>query len=93
MFKRLENIERGGPFTIRVDGESVKAYHGEILAAVLLAAGKMVMRKTFKAQKGRGYYCGMGICHECLVEMEDGTKIRSCQTLAEPQMEIKTGRK
>ena len=93
MFKRLENIERGDPFTIQVDGESVNAYHGETLAAVLLSAGKMVMRKTFKTQKATGYYCGMGICHECLVEMEDGTKIRSCQTLAEPHMEIKTRRK
>jgi aerobic-type carbon monoxide dehydrogenase small subunit (CoxS/CutS family) len=92
MFKRLENIERGEPFTIQVDGESVMAYHGETLAAVILAAGKLTMRKTFKGRKGRGYYCGMGICHECLVELEDGTKVRSCQTLAKPSMEIKTGR-
>jgi len=92
MFKRLENIERRNPFTIRVDGEPVMAYHGETLAAVLLAAGKMVMRKTFKGHMGRGYYCGMGICHECLVELGDGTKVRSCQTLAEPDMEIWTAR-
>jgi predicted molibdopterin-dependent oxidoreductase YjgC len=92
MFKRLERIERGAPFTIQVDGESVTAYHGETLATVLLAAGKIAMRKTLKAQSLRGYYCGMGICHECLVELEDGSKVRSCQTLSEPSMKIKTGR-
>jgi aerobic-type carbon monoxide dehydrogenase small subunit (CoxS/CutS family) len=92
MFKRLENVERGAQFTIQVDDESVLAYHGETLATVLLAAGKMVMRKTFKMHKSRGYYCGMGICHECLVELEDGTRVRSCQTLAEPSMKIKISR-
>ena len=92
MFKRLEMIERGVPFMIQVDGESITAYQGETLAAVLLAAGKMAMRMTLKGQSMRGYYCGMGICYECLVELEDGTKVRSCQTLAEPSMNIKTGR-
>jgi len=91
MFKRLEIIERGAPFTIQVDGEFITAYRGETLAAVLLAAGKMTMRMVPKKQSMRGYYCGMGICHECLVELEDGTKIRSCQTMIEPAMKIKTG--
>ena len=90
MFRRLEKIERGASFTIQVDGESVSAYHGETLATVLLAAGKLVIRETFKSQSPRGYYCGMGICNECLVELEAGTKVRSCQTLAEPAMKIRT---
>ena len=90
MFKRLANIERETTFTLQVDGESVKAYHGETLATVLLVMGKIAMRKTFQARTLRGYHCGMGICHECLVELEDGTKVRACQTLAEPSMKIKT---
>lgn len=93
MFKRLEKIKRGVSFTIQVDGGSVTAYKGETVATVLLTAGKMSMRKTLKTQSMRGYYCGMGICHECLVELEDGKKVRSCQTLAEPSMKIKTGGK
>jgi sarcosine oxidase subunit alpha len=88
MFKRLENIERGTSFEIQVDGESIAAFQGETLASVLLAAGKLAMRKTLKSQSPRGYYCGMGICNECLIELEDGTKIRACQTLAEPGMKI-----
>ncbi len=90
MFKRLETVERGTPFTIQVDGESATAYHGETLATVLLAMGKIAMGKTFQKHALRGYYCGMGICHECLVELDDGTKVRACQTLAEPWMKIRT---
>jgi predicted molibdopterin-dependent oxidoreductase YjgC len=93
MFKRLEKIERGDSFMVHVDGESVTAYDGETIATILLTAGKMIIRRTHKAHSARGYYCGMGICHECLVELEDGTKVRSCQTLAEPSMKIKTGRR
>jgi predicted molibdopterin-dependent oxidoreductase YjgC len=91
MFKRLEKIERGASFVIQVDGESITAFHGETLATVLLAAGKLAMQKSFKSRSSRGYYCGMGICNECLVELEDGTKVRACQILAEPNMKIKTG--
>jgi len=92
MFKRLEKIERRTSFKIQVNGESITAYNGETLAAVLLVAGKLAMQKTFKSQNSRGYYCGMGICNECLVELENGTKVRACQTLAEPGMKINTGK-
>jgi predicted molibdopterin-dependent oxidoreductase YjgC len=90
MFKRLAEIERDAPFTIQVDGEVVTVYRGETLATVLLALGKIAMGKTFQKRALRGYFCGMGICHECLVELQDGTKVRACQTLAEPWMKIKT---
>lgn len=90
MWKRLEKVKRSAPFTIQVDGEPVTAYQGETLATVLLAAGKEIMRKTFKSQSPRSYYCGMGICNDCLVELEDGTKVRACQTLADLSMKIKT---
>lgn len=91
MFRRLAEIERDAPFSIQVDGETVTAYAGETIATVLLTVGKLAMRKTHQNKAKRGFYCGMGICQECLVELEDGNKIRACQTLVEPWMKIKTG--
>lgn len=90
MLKRLKNIERGKPFTIQVDDTLQTAYKGETVATILLLAGKKTMRRTLKNKAPRGYYCGMGICNECLVKLEDGTRVRACQTLAEPMMKIKT---
>ena len=90
MVKRLNKVEREAPFTIHVDDELVTAYQGETLATVLLAAGKKAMGRTHKHQKPRSYYCGMGICNECLVTLGDGTKVRACQTFTDPSMRIKT---
>jgi predicted molibdopterin-dependent oxidoreductase YjgC len=90
MFKRLPEIERKDSFSIQVDGESVTAYRGETLATVLLTIGKIAMSRSYQKQALRGYYCGMGICNECLVRLGDGTKVRACQTLVEPSMKIIT---
>ena len=88
--ERLKHIRRGTPFTINVDDEFLTAYQGETLATVLLSSGKKIFRRTLKNKAPRGYYCGMGICNECLVKLEDGTRVRACQTLVEPSMKIRT---
>jgi aerobic-type carbon monoxide dehydrogenase small subunit (CoxS/CutS family) len=33
--------------------------------------------------------CGMGICFECCA-MIDGRRLRTCQTICQPSMEIRT---
>jgi aerobic-type carbon monoxide dehydrogenase small subunit (CoxS/CutS family) len=90
MVKRLKYIERKEAFTIQIDGESVTAFPGETVATALLATGKKIMRRTLKNKRARSYFCGMGICNECLVRLEDGTRVRACQTLAYPSMKIHT---
>ncbi len=90
MLRRLEGIERKQPFTVEVNGESVPAYPGETVATALLVAGRNTLRKTFKLKEPRGYYCGMGTCNECLVEMDGEGEVRACQVFAKPFMKIKT---
>lgn len=89
MFKRLNDVERGDPIAIYINDESVDAYPGETLAAVILAAGYDIMRKTIFSENPRGYYCGMGICCECMVELDDGSRVKACQTLVEDGMKVK----
>jgi sarcosine oxidase subunit alpha len=91
MVKRLKKVERGAPFTLEVDADSVQAFPGETLATVMLAAGKLVISRSSKTNSPRGLYCGMGVCNECLVTLEDGSRVRACQTLAVSAMRIKTG--
>lgn len=90
MMKRLGKIKRGKSFKIQVNNEFLTAYHGETLATVILSSGKKSMRRTLINKKPRGFYCGMGLCNECIVKLEDGTRVRACQTLAEPYMKVKT---
>ena len=83
---------RGRRFDIEVDGRKVLAYEGETIAAVLLAAGIRVSRLTPKKHEPRGVYCGIGICHECVMVVNGVPDIRICQTLATPGCKVATQR-
>ena len=39
----------------------------ETIAAVLLAEGSRIFRRTLKTGAPRGLFCGMGTCYDCLV--------------------------
>ena len=90
MFKRIDNFDRGKPFKINVDGELFQAFPGETLATVLLTYGKISTRKTLKDKNLRGYYCGMGVCSECVLMIDEGFEVRACQTLAQPNLKVNT---
>ena len=61
------------------NGEVLSGYEGESLAAGLTAAGKLTLRRT-KADHGRGVFCGMGVCSECLVTVDGRQNQRACMT-------------
>ncbi len=77
---RLDNIERGTPVTITVNGHPMEAYPGESIAAALLAAGRRAFRQTLGGNAPRGLFCGMGICYDCLVTVDGVPNVRSCMT-------------
>jgi len=81
---------RGRSFEIEVDSRKVLAYEGETIAAVLLSAGIRVSRLTPKKHEPRGVYCGIGICHECVMVVNGVPDIRICQTLATPGCKVAT---
>lgn len=79
-------FERGEPISITVNGETVKAYRGESVAAALLAAGHLRLRASPKGG-ARGAFCHMGVCQECTVE-HAGRAVSSCQLPCEEGMTI-----
>lgn len=78
--QRLDNIERGTPITITVNGSPVEVYPGESIAAALMAAGWRTLRRTHTNSSPRGFFCGMGICFDCLVTVDGMPNVRSCMT-------------
>lgn len=70
-------IDRGGAVTIFVDGKPFEAFAGETVACALLAAGQRRLRSS-PAGGSRGMFCAMGVCQECVVEI-DGRSLASCQ--------------
>jgi sarcosine oxidase subunit alpha len=89
--RRVEKgVQRGRRFEIEVDGEKLTAYEGETIAAVLLAAGIRICRTTGNRKHPRGVYCGIGLCHECMMVIDGVPNTRSCQSLAYPGCRVET---
>lgn len=84
-----EGIERGELVNFRFDGAQITAYPGETVAAALIAAGIPATRLSRRGMP-RGYFCGMGVCWECLVTVNDKPNRRACMTVVEDGMVVRT---
>ena len=74
-----KNVTRPPAVTIQVNGRDVTAYEGESLATALIAAD--VVRT----------YCNMGVCFDCLVEIEEegrSQRVRACLTAVRAGLRI-----
>ena len=86
---RWSDDERDQAIELWVDGVSIEAYEGEMLAAALMAAGIWRLRDSPRAGSPRGALCLMGVCQECLVRV-DGRLVQSCRTKVLPRMNVST---
>jgi len=80
-------LKEGSEVEIAFEGEPVKARHGESVASALASAGHLVLRTTPKGAE-RGVFCGMGVCRDCLVDVDGQRNVRACMTKVKPGMEI-----
>ncbi len=62
---------------ITFEGRVLAARRGESLLAALTASGEMRLSGGEDAT-GRGAYCGMGVCHDCLVVVDGAAQERAC---------------
>ena len=70
------------PLTINVDGVPVTGIVGQSLAWVILASGTVGFRRTSQEARPRGVFCGIGVCYDCLVEVNGLRDVRACQRRA-----------
>ena len=71
------------------DGRSVEALEGETIAAALLAVGQNALRTTERLGEPRGVFCNMGVCFDCLVEVDGHANLRACQTVVRAGMQVR----
>jgi predicted molibdopterin-dependent oxidoreductase YjgC len=77
MFRKLHDPGRHA-VTIYIDGVPVAAEMGETVAAVLLRQPEGWSRKTAVSQSPRAPYCLMGVCFECLSEVDGVASVQTC---------------
>jgi sarcosine oxidase subunit alpha len=86
---RIASAPRGEKITIVVNGRACAAYAGESVHAALLAAGYRVLRNSQHTGQPRGFFCGMGVCYDCLVTIDGEPNQRACMTPVHDGMEIR----
>ena len=75
--------------TVKVNEVSISVPAGSTVAAAVLQAGVNAFRRSVTGE-ARGPLCGMGICFECRVKVNGEAHVRSCQTLCENGMDVRT---
>ena len=75
--------------TLVVNGVSVTMPAGSMVSAAILKTGIHGFRRSVTGEP-RGPLCGMGICFECRVTIDDDQHCRSCQAVCRNGMDVRT---
>ena len=84
--RRIAGTE-GEAFTFEFDGECIRAWPGESVAAALIAADRYGLRHA-EDDSPRGVLCGIGVCWECRCVIDGVPNRRACMTEARPGMSV-----
>ena len=74
---------------LSVDDVSVEMPAGSMVSAAILKTGISAFRRSASGEP-RGPLCGMGICFECRVTIDGEPHCRSCQTVCNDGMDVRT---
>jgi D-hydroxyproline dehydrogenase subunit gamma len=74
---------------VQVNGRNLCVAEGTSVATAVFEAGQCAFRHSVTGQP-RAPLCGMGICFECRVTINQRRHVRSCQLPVEEGMVIET---
>lgn len=78
--------------TFTFDGRSIAFRPGQTVGAALVAQGVLAWRTTRVGGRPRGLFCGIGVCFDCLVVIDDRDDVRACREPAAAQLDVRTRR-
>lgn len=88
--RRITKLDAARALTFTFDGETLQAAEGETVAVALLATGRNFLRTTSRLAEPRGVFCNMGVCFDCLIEVDGRGNQRACQTIVRAGMQVRT---
>ena len=88
MLKRLQKSQ-DKVVTFWFEKNPVQAQEGESVAAALLIAGVKYLRYAQVSAKPRMPYCWMGVCYECLLEINGEQNQQSCLITVKDGMHVR----
>jgi len=87
MFRRRPDAP-AATVTVTVEGRPIHVPAGATAAAAFLLAGLPAIRETAAGNTPRAPYCLMGICHDCLAEIDGIPNRQSCMVTVTEGMRI-----
>jgi D-hydroxyproline dehydrogenase subunit gamma len=88
MFRRRPD-SRAATVTVTVEGRPVQVPQGASAAAAVLLAGLDSIRETPVGGVPRAPYCMMGVCFDCLAEIDGVPNRQSCMVTVVSGMAIR----
>ena len=76
------------PLTLTIDGKSVTAERGETVASVMMRQSNPSCRHTPVHGSSRAPFCMMGVCFDCLAEIDGVANRQACMVTVAPGMRI-----
>ncbi|WLH10221.1 (2Fe-2S)-binding protein [Pseudomonas hefeiensis] len=90
LFRALE--QRDDSVQIEFEGRPIRVPGGGSLAAALLASGIRHTRESAVNGRLGAPYCMMGVCFECLVEVDGQANAQACLIAVRPGMQVRRQR-
>ena len=91
MFKK--QYESHENVSIIFEGDNIDVEKGQTVASALLVEANTVFRSSVVSGQPRGPYCMMGVCFECLIEIDGIPNQRACMFPVRDAMKIKRQQK
>lgn len=83
-------FERGPKVVFTLDGAEIEGFEGEPIAAALHDAGITTLSYSLKHKRPRGFYCAIGHCSSCLMEVDGRPNVRVCTEPLRAGMVVRT---
>ncbi len=88
MFGKVKVADDRRTISVEIEGEEVLCREGDTVAAVLLLNGAQPYRRSILSRSERAPYCMMGVCFECLVQIDGVPNQQGCLRNVEQGMRI-----
>ena len=89
MFEPMAGMAAPDRVTIEVDGGSHSVRAGLSLAMALMEAGIVPLRRSPVSGAPRSPLCLMGVCFECLAEVDGRQNVQSCMVEVADGMRVR----
>lgn len=76
----LADDRRGRACELTTEGQTIRGFTSESVAAAVVASGTRVLSRSLKYHRPRTFFCMEGHCGGCLARIDGVPNLRACQT-------------